>query len=214
MVIGDDYKNINELEPILAGFNYEIFNINIDDALRDKKIDKEIKWSHSVTRSIIFSFEKCLQYDFDYILISADDELYLNNKLITFIDYIEKYNSPDFIFSLAYYIHKHIIFPRSYNKIDLMSNFPLSKNVIESGTMYKLTNKKFINEIINFRKERWNYIQTKIDEKLFKFDVEPEDVELWDFLLPKFKTKIYTSLLIPIVTIDHFSERSLLKFIS
>lgn len=213
-VIGDDYENINELSPIFDNFDFELININKNDALRNKDVVSHLKWQHAVTRSIIYSFEKALNYDFDYLLISADDEIYTNNKIGTSIKYIEKYNYPDFVFSLGYF-KSNLILPRKYAKKNLLNNYPLNSNVIESGTMYNLKNKNFINDIINFRKSRWNLIQKVLDNEIIynKNLFSAEDAELWDYLLPKFKNKIYTSLLIPEVLIDHITEQTIFKYI-
>ena len=213
-VIGDDYQNINELGPIFKNFDFELINININNALRNKTVDSHLKWQHAVTRSIIHSFEKALNYDFDYLLISADDEIYTNNKIDTSIKYIEKYNNPDFVFSLGYF-KSNLILPITYDKNNLLINYPLNSNVIESGTMYNLKNKNFINDIINFRKNRWNLVE-KVINKQIKYNrkiISAEDAELWDYLLPKFKSNLYSSLLIPEILIDHITEQTIFKYI-
>jgi hypothetical protein len=213
-VIGDDYANLDELKPIFKNFDYDFFNINIDNALRNKNVDSHLKWQHAVTRSIIFSFEKALELDYDYILVSADDEIYLNNKIEQSLNYINKYNYPDFVFSLAIHVNKTIL-PRTYDKNNLMFNYPMKSNLIESGTLYYLKNTNFINDIINFRKKRWEIVEKVIKGELVynKKIISAEDAELWDYLLPKFKNKTYTSLLIPEILIDHFTEGSINKFI-
>jgi hypothetical protein len=80
IVVGDDYPNIDELKPIFNNFDTEFYNINVNDALRNYNISREIKWKQSVQRSKIFILEKALTYDFDYILMSSDDDIYINNK--------------------------------------------------------------------------------------------------------------------------------------
>lgn len=213
-VIGDDYSNLDELKPIFKNFDCDFFNININNALRNKNVNSHLKWQHAVTRSIIFSFEKALELDYDYILISADDEIYLNNKIEQSFNYINKYNYPDFVFSLGKHVNKNIL-PKSYDKNNLMNNYPTSSNVIESGTLYYLKNTNFINDIINFRKKRWEIVEKVIKGELFydNKSIRAEDAELWNYLLPKFKNKTYTSLLIPEILIDHFTEGSIHKFI-
>ncbi len=204
IVVGDDYNNLDELKPIFNDYDVEFYNININDALRNKKhIDKEIRWMHAVQRSKIFILEKALTYKFDYILMSSDDDIYINDKLNTSIEYIKKYNYPDFIFSLGIN-YKNVIIPN--NNIQ----YPIAYKCISSGCLYKLSNKKFINKIIIFRKNRWDYV---INNHIFKNNIKPEDAELWKFLMNYFKINRFKSVLIPIVMINHSTEKSLFNYI-
>jgi hypothetical protein len=211
IVVGDDYQNLDELKPIFKGFDCEFYNININNALRNmENVPKLIKWSHAVQRSKIFILEKALNLDYDYILMSADDELYLNKKIETSFEYIKKYNYPDFVFNLGKHYTGKII--PQYNNIN---SFPESCNCISSGCIYKLKNKDFINEIIKFRKSSWKNLEILIKKNknyVFK-GIKPEDAELWDFLEKYFINKKYTSILIPIVLIDHYSEKTLFTYI-
>ena len=210
IVVGDDYMNLDELRPIFNGFNCEFYNINIDNALRNNmKVPKIIKWYQAVQRSKIFILEKTIQLDYDYILMSADDELYINKKIETSFDYIKKYDYPDFIFNLGKYINDRII-PNNTN----IDSYPQPGNCISSGIIYKLKNKDFINIIINFRKQRWSFLENLINmnDTVYK-NIQPEDAELWEYLGKYFNDKQFKSILIPIVLIDHYSERSLFNYI-
>jgi hypothetical protein len=215
ILVGDDYHNINELTGIFKGFTIDIYNININNALRNKNIPREVKWMHAVTRSIIFLLEKCLEHDYDYLFISADDELYANAVLNINIEYIRKYNYPDFIFSMG----KHpngVTYPISVNRSNLLLNYPEPENCTESGTLYKIRNNKFINDMILFRKERWNNIERFIESGSMEYEsygIKPEDAELWEYLNHKFKNKEYTSLLIPYILINHVTEKTLFNFL-
>jgi len=215
ILVGDDYSNINELENIFDKQNVSIFNVNIDNALRNKNVPKEVKWMHAVTRSIIFLFEKALEFNYDYILLSADDEIYINSALKTNIDYIRKYNYPDFVFSRGRHPNNNI-YPININYSNLLLNYPEAENCIESGTLYKLNNKNFINDIILFRKSQWNNISSFIkngDMDYKKYNIKPEDAELWEYLNFFFKNNKYSSLLIPIILIDHITEQTIYNYL-
>lgn len=210
LVVGDDYSNIDELKPIFKGYDCEFYNINIDNALRNKKdIPFKIKWMQAVQRSKIFILEKAIKMNYDYIIMSADDELYLNKKIETSIKFIQNYNQPDFIFSLGKYLSNKII-PQN-NNID---SYPISSNCISSGTLYKLKNKNFINTIIDFRKSRWNFLENIINTKTSFDEIKPEDAELWTYLSNFFIKKQFISILIPIILIDHITEGTLKKYIN
>lgn len=219
IVVGDDYPNIEELSPIFNGYKVTFYNINENTALRKEKINKEIIWSQAVQRSKIFILEKALQTDYDYILMSSDDDTYLNNKISTSISYIQSHNFPDFIFNLGIYTSndlKQTIFPMNN------SPYPEPKNCISSGCIYKLKNKAFIYDIINFRKQRWLdvelYINACKNNKKNYTDalerrIKPEDYQLWSYLGRFFKNNIYTSLLIPEILIHHGVERTIFNFL-
>jgi hypothetical protein len=147
LVVGDDYSNIEELKPIFTLYDTEFFNINVDDALRNKNIPYEVKWKQSVQRSKIFILEKALEFEYDYILMSSDDDIYLNKKIEISIEYIKEYNEPDLVFNLGIHFNSQII-PKN-NEI---FSYPEKNNCISSGMLYKLKNKKFIKTIIDFRK--------------------------------------------------------------
>jgi hypothetical protein len=206
IVVGDDYTNIDELKPIFNNYDVDFFNININDALRNKKVNKEIKWMQAVQRSKIFIFEKALKdyKKYDYILMSSDDDIYINNKLNTSINYIKNNNNPDFVFNLGIN-HLNKIIPENNN-----IHYPEPYKCISSGCFYKLSNKKFINKIIIFRKNRWDYV---INHYNLKDNIKPEDAELWIFLRNYFKLNIFKSILIPIVMINHSNEKSLFNYI-
>jgi hypothetical protein len=219
IIVGDDYPNIEELSPIFNGYKATFYNINQNNALRKEKIAKEIIWSQAVQRSKIFILEKALETDFNYILMSSDDDEYLNNKISTSLKSIEANNYPDFIFNLGIYTQdcgKEIILPRNN------SPYPEPQNCISSGCIYKLTNKQFICDIINFRKQCWFDIELYINAyknnntsyiNIFRQRIKPEDYQLWAYLGSFFKNNIYTSLLIPKVLIHHGPERTLFNYI-
>jgi len=217
IIVGDDYKNIEELRYIFNEIpvKIDIYNININNALRNKNTFKEVKWMHAVTRSLIFLFEKALESDYDYLLISADDEKYTNSMLKTNINYIRKYNNPDFIYSMGKHMNNNI-YPLYFNKSNLLLNYPEPENCIESGTFYKLQNKVFIKDVIDFRKKRWEKVNIFIEYSGTNYKdngIKPEDAELWEYLLPKFKSKEYSSLLVPHILIDHFTEQSIYDYL-
>lgn len=215
ILVGDDYYNIEELRNIFNGFNVDIYNININSALRNENIPKEVKWMHAVTRSFIFLLEKSLELDYDYLLISADDELYMNSALKNNIEYIRNYNYPDFIFSLGLHPSNKIL-PINVNYYDLLSNYPEPGNCTESGTLYNIKNTKFIKDMIIFRKERWEHVRKFIesgDINYIEYRINPEDAELWEHLNIKFKNKEYSSLLIPKLLIHHITERTIFNYI-
>ena len=219
MVVGDDYSNIEELSPIFNGYNVTFYNINQNNALRKEKISKEIIWSQAVQRSKIFILEHALKTDYDYILMSSDDDTYLNNKISTSVSYIEENNYPDFIFNLGVYTDnklKEMIFPSNN------SPYPEPNNCISSGCIYKLTNKQFINTILNFRKSCWLDVEMYINEcnnnnksymDIMERRIKPEDYQLWLYLVPYFKDFIYKSLLIPNILVHHGKERSVFNYL-
>jgi hypothetical protein len=211
ILIGDDYPNISELLPIFSSYNCEVFDINNNDALRNKNVTRHIKWAHACTRSLIFGYKKALEYNYDYILLSADDELYYN-KIDRSIHYIQRYNNPDLVYSLGKH-HDGRILPGRYNKNNLLLNYPIPCNCIASGMLFNLTNKNFIKLNIDFLQSRWNYIEENIKNNLTDFLIEPNDAELWEFLFKYFYEKKFTSLLIPEILIDHFQEGTINNYI-
>ena len=213
IVVGDDMMYVDHLEPIFKNFDCEVFNININDALRNMlHVPKEVRWRQAVQRSKIFILEKALEYDFDYILMSADDEIYMNNKITTSIEYIEKYNNPDFVFSLGMYLNNTII-PENR---DIFSQ-PESGKCISSGCLYNLRNKIFINTMLQIRKNKWQNTldlisSGKSEEEMISY-IKPEDSEMWHELWINFNKKYFTSILIPIVLINHSEERTLFNYL-
>ena len=219
IVVGDDYPNIDELSSIFNGYKVSFFNINQNTALRKEKISKEIIWSQAVQPSKIFILEYALKTDYDYLLMSSDDDIYLNNKISTSISYIENNNYPDFIFNLGIFTYndaKEIIFPRNN------SPYPEPENCISSGCIYKVTNKNFINTIIHFRKSCWFDVELYINAcnhnnktymNIMEKRIKPEDYQLWLYLGPYFKDNRYRALLIPTVLVHHGIERSVFNYL-
>jgi hypothetical protein len=204
IVVGDDYPNIDELKPIFNNFDTEFYNINVNDALRNYNISREIKWKQSVQRSKIFILEKALTYDFDYILMSSDDDIYINNKLTECIDVINTIK-PDFIFSQGYYIKNKVI------PGDININYPMPGNCISSGCLYNLRNIDFINTIIDFRKQKWQEVIDMVNKK--KVRILPEDYQLWQFLMAFFKSQRFIAHLIPKILVNHMTEKTLFNYI-
>jgi hypothetical protein len=219
IVVGDDYPNIDELSSIFNGYKVSFFNINQNTALRKEKISKEIIWSQAVQRSKIFILEYALKTDYDYLLMSSDDDTYLNNKISTSISYIENNNYPDFIFNLGIYTDndaKELIFPTNN------SPYPEPKNCISSGCIYNVTNKKFINNIIHFRKSCWLDVELYINSckhnhksymNIMEKRIKPEDYQLWLYLGPHFKDNRYRALLIPTILVHHGKEQSVFNYL-
>ncbi len=205
IVVGDDYANIDELKPIFKDFDTEFYNININNALRNYDIANEIKWKQAVQRSKIFILEKALTYDFDYIMMSSDDDIYINNKLSESINYLEKYK-PDFLFNQGYYINNKII-PCNIN-----ISYPLPGKCISSGCIYNLRNIQFINTIIDFRKQKWDEVMS-VCNKQHIYRIRAEDYQLWEYMIPFFKSKKFTSVLIPKVLISHDTEMTLFNYL-
>lgn len=206
IVVGDDYPNINELTPIFNGYDTEFYNINENDALRNYTIDKLSKWKQAVQRSKIFILEKALTYDFDYILMSSDDDIYINNKLTECLNVINTVNHPDFIFSLGYY-KNHRVMPNNKN-----ITYPMPGNCISSGCLYNLKNIEFINEIIKFRKQKWQEFINIVNNKQ-NVNVEPEDLQLWNYLMPFFKSNKFKSYLIQKILVNHITEQTLFNYL-
>jgi len=205
IVVGDDYPTMDELKPIFAGYDTEFYNININDALRNYNIDKLNKWKQAVQRSKIFILEKALTYDFDYILMSSDDDIYINNKLTESLNVINNINPPDFIFSLGYYINRRVI-PNNKN-----ITYPMPGNCISSGCLYNLKNIEFINAIIEFRKQKWQEFIHIVNKQ--NVNIDPEDLQLWNYLMPFFKSNKYKSYLIPKILINHMTEKTLFNYL-
>lgn len=238
IVVGDDYPNMDELKPIFDEYgykneeNYVFYNINVNNALRNVKgLPFDVKWKQAVQRSKIFILEKAIMAynNYDYILMSADDEIYINKKVETSIQYIKMYNRPDFVFN----------FGISYNGKILPDNkhiapYPFPSQCILSGSLYNLKNKQFINTIINFRKYRWSILENiiKDDESIKRFikeqgninvsymvrknplySIYPEDNEFFEFIKPFFIKKTFTSLLIPKILINHETQYTLKNYI-
>jgi hypothetical protein len=219
LVIGDDYNNIEELSPIFEGYDASFFNINVNDALRNKDIPGDIIWFYACVRSVQTLFEKALAMadSYDYLLLSSDDDEYINNKLTTSIGYIHKYGYPDLVYSLGIY-RKGRIMPHTYNKKALELNYPLPENVIAAGMLYNLKNRKFIEDNIQFRAQQYQkllqYIQTGNFKQIGPDHLFPEDAQLWHYLQPQFKSKKYRSLLIPEVLVNHDTEKTVLNYIA
>jgi len=237
IVVGDDYTNINELKPIFNNYNYkdgqdyQFYNINVNDALRNVKgLPFEVKWKQAVQRSKIFILEKVISIytDYDYILMSADDEIYINKKIETSIEYIQKYNEPDFVFNFGLSYNGIILPDKKYAG----TGYPLPSQCISSGCIYKLKNKQFINTIIRFRKYRWSILSNIIKDNLSiekyineqknntfmvrknpLYTINPEDNEIYEYMKPFFMKKIFTSLLIPKLLIHHETQYTLQKYI-
>lgn len=238
IVVGDDYTNIDELKPIFNDYGYKdqldytFYNININDALRNVKgLPFEVKWKQAVQRSKIFILEKTLELypDYDYILMSADDEIYINKKIENSLIYMQK-NKPDFIFNFGMSYNGKILPDDKYARF----GYPLPSQCISSGCIYHLKNKQFINTILRFRKYRWSIlsniiksessIKKYIDEQTTvnnlymirknpSYTIQPEDNEFYEFMKPYFMKKIFTSVLIPKILIHHETQYTLQKYI-
>jgi hypothetical protein len=214
IVIGDDYPNIDELAPIFNGYSFKLHNINQNDALRNKTVsNNHVKWLQSVQRSKIFLFETALSCykDFDYVMTSADDEIYCNKKIRTSVDHIIKYNKPDLVFSLGIFLNKYTL-PHRYNIADLTLNYPTPGNCITTGCFYKISNTSFITDLITQRKNKWQNVANYLVGKPYG-PINPEDYEMWNYLLPKFEENVYSSLLIPAITVSHETEKTIYKYI-
>jgi hypothetical protein len=204
IVVGDDYSTMHEqLVHVLNKYNknnknnyeYELYDINKNDALRSKDVPKKVVWMHACTRGVIYLMEKAMEYskNYDYLMISSDDDLYINNTIDTYSEYIIKYNKPDLVYALGLYLNYKTL-PQSYDSENLMNNSPTAADTIASGVLYSLKNKNFMEDIIQFRKSRWRFVESCIQSKDYS-GVEPEDLEVWNFLKPKFTSHEYTSLL-------------------
>jgi hypothetical protein len=220
IVVGDDYPNIEELQPIFHDYRVTFYNINENSALRNEPISKEIRWAQAVQRSKIFILEKALEMDYDYILMSADDETYRNRKISTTIASIKEHSLPDFVFSAG-----------THNKSEQQPTkilpvkpclYPEPENCISSGCMYNLRNRVFIQDMIDFRKRCWFDVELYIQAckhqnsnymSAMEQRIKPEDYQLWRYLLPKFENHVYSCVFIPIVLIHHGPERSLFQYI-
>lgn len=220
LVIGDDYTGMEEtLAPIFQGYDVSFFNINVNDALRDKPLPREIIWNYAALRSCQYMFEQAqsMADSYDYLILSSDDDEYINNKITTTIDFIQQYNRPDFIYSLGKHFNGRIL-PPIYDRTNLQSNYPLPGKLIAAGTMYNLKNKKFIDTIINFRKYQYNNLCMRIQQNNFSdrsiTNLAPEDAQVWHHLLPYFQSRTFRSLLIPHVLVNHDTEQTMMKYMT
>lgn len=207
IVVGDDYPNITELSPIFEGYCVEFHNINTGDAMRHKKIPHVHIWHHAVTRSCICIFEKVKEYSdsVDYLLLSADDEEYINYKLLLTEAYAIHYKQPDLIFS------RGITFTgEAYPPMDLP--YPMTGLVIASGVCYKVKRSEIVQDILQFRKTRWEKVCEAITTGVFD-GIAAEDAEVWDYLEDKFKENIYTSVMIKECTINHYTQGTILRYL-
>jgi len=209
IIVGDDYKNIDELKPIFKDYNTDFYNINLDNALRNmQNVPYIVKWKQAVQRTKIFILEKAIELNYDYILMSSDDDIYLNNKIVNSMEFIINYNYPDFVFNLGKFC-KQTVIPKTNN----IYSYPKAGRCISSGCIYNLKNKDFINSIIEFRKNRWKTLEEIIEKNLSYDLIEAEDYEQWKFLEPFFKSGKFKSILIPIIMINHETEGTLKKHI-
>lgn len=221
IVVGDDYPNIDELKPIFHGFDTNFYNINQGNPLRSfKQVPKDIIWKQCIQRTKIFILEKALLSNADYILMSSDDDLYCNQKITKSIEYIKKNNEPDFVFCYGSYLGS-LILPKGRPK------YPKPEDLISSGCLYKVKNKTFINNIIQFRKKCWsivlhyislknkNVLNNSLKEQIEHYEkhIKPEDYQLWQYLAPFFIQKIFTAFLIPELQVIHDTEKTLYNFI-
>lgn len=221
LVVGDDYPTIQELSPIFYGYTVTFYNINQHTALRKENISKEVRWAQAVQRSKIFILEKALEMDYDYILMSADDETYMNRKISTSMRHITENNEPDFVFSAGTHTPGH-----GHANTVLPSRpclYPEPENCISSGCIYKLRNRKFIQDIIDFRKYCWLDVEMYIRAcnhkqmhymSMMEKRIKPEDYQLWCHMLPKFQHQVYSCVFIPLPLIHHGPERSLFQYLS
>jgi hypothetical protein len=223
IVVGDDYPNIDELKPIFNGFDVSFYNINCNDALRNTDLHREFIWCYAPLRSIIFLHRKAMELSgsFDYLLLSADDEHYLDGKLATSLLYINHYNKPDLIYTLGKY-GNDLILPRSFEdySITIYPHYPVPENVVASGILYNLKNGTFMNDVLQFRNRQLDFLQscmrnnTAIYPDMYSMNtLYPEDAQLWNYLQDKFIHNEYRSILIPMVFIHHYSERTVFNFI-
>jgi len=205
LIVGDDYPNINQdFKPIVEqiGIKYTIVNINQNNALRDLNANRELKWHHACTRSLIYGFNFSLQKNFDYIITFSDDDYYNHNYISIVNQAINTFPLIDLIFSFGNYKNTCIM-PRNYNKV-LIENSPTSKDTIASGIIFKSKNSVFIKDIINLLESRWNKVLKNLN-----YPDEPNDAIMWDYLKPKFNNKIYTSMLMPRVLVFHDTEQTI-----
>ncbi len=217
IIVGDDYDAIQEqIKPLFEIYPFEvsIYNINHKNALRNmKNVPSMHKWEHACTRSVIYLIEKAMEEEnnYDYLMISSDDDLYINDTLKSYNDGIIQFNSPDLIFCNGVHNNGEVLPKQKY--ADPTKNSPTSGDTIASGIFFSLTNKEFINDILKFRKNRWNHVQTCINNNYFH-NIGPEDAELWDYLKPKFENNVYRSALIDKTLINHDTEGTINKYIS
>lgn len=211
IVVGDDYPSMKqELSPIFDGMDVEMYNISENDALRNKpNVPNEIKWYYCSSRNLTLNWEKALDYsnDYDYFIISDDDEEYLNYFILNQVAYIEQYNYPDLTFSAGITACGQIYPPHALP-------YPCPHLVFKSGMAYNIKNKEFIRDLIQFSKNTWSKVESCIQRNSFKDEgLFNEDVQLWEYLMPKFQNSTYRALFIPVVLINHYTQGSLLNYL-
>jgi len=207
LIVGDDYDNIYfELKDLIDEYNikYEIHNINKNNALRDYNCNKELKWQHACTRSLIHSYEFSLNKNFDYIMTISDDDKYSSSYFKNILNVISSHSEVDLIFSAGIYLNKTIL-PRKLKRKTIY-DYPLPCDTIATGITFNSKNKIFIKDIIQLLKNRWDHINNNLD----KSDI-PQDALMWDYLSKKFKAKIYRSYFIKKVLVFHDTEQTIFK---
>jgi hypothetical protein len=209
IVVGDDYPNMEqELSPIFTGFDVEMYNISENDALRNKKnVPNEVKWYYCSMRNLTLNWEKALEYsdEYDYFILSDDDEEYLNYFILNQAAYIEKYNYPDLTFSAGITACGQIYPPQPLP-------FPCPHLVFKSGMAYNIKNGDFIRDLIEFSKQVWIKLESCITRNSFENEgLFCGDAQLWEYLIPKFQNNIYRALFIPEILINHYTQGSMLQ---
>lgn len=213
LVVGDDYPHMEELRPLFEGFRCEFVDKAVGCALRHSGAPREIIWAQAACRGLIWAYEQGLERfgDYDYIMISDDDEEYINDKIGTTVKYAKEYNYPDFIYSRGIYCGSTHL-PHTYDSSNLLANPPRNSNAIASGCWYSLRNRVFIEDIIRFRKERWALVEQGLRTGNYG-GVYAGDAEMWDHLGPLFKQGTFSCLLVPHLLIHHYSERSVYNYV-
>lgn len=204
IIVGDDYPTMKEeLMPIFTNIDVEMYNI--PNALRNMNLEKKYVWYYAAARSFIMIWEKGLEYnkDYNYLIISDDDEEFINNFLSVQIQYIKQYNFPDLTFIGGYTTTGEI-----YPPVNL--SYPVPSLVFKSGTGFNIRNDEFIRDTISFFNYRWENLMKCIKDNVYN-ELYACDYEYWTYLMPKFKNNIYRSQFIPHVLINHYTQGSCLE---
>jgi hypothetical protein len=204
LVVGDDYPNIKrDFKQILDSIKikYTLVNINRNNALRNMKASRILKWQHCCTRSLIYAFKNCVRKDYDYMIKFDDDDYYSPNYFTLLEDTIVKYGNQDLIFGLGEYLNKCIL-PKIYDKI-LTKNSPTPCDTVSSGIVFKVGDRFFL-DITQFLEKRWMLVS----KNLHKPDLVNDEL-MWTYLKPKFNDGTYTSVLIPEIIVYHDTEQTI-----
>lgn len=113
-LIGDKYEDQEEFEDICKSIldSSKIYYENLPFAFeRDKYTDSEQLWSSGGTYSTNYAIEKAIEEGFEWVCHIDHDDIWTENHLLNFSNFIEKEIHPDCVFlaSRCNYLHKYLV---------------------------------------------------------------------------------------------------------